>query len=143
MDFEQMTTHEGRDTVYRIGRWGDFIKAPASYRGAAVRVTPRGMQWLATLREHTLWCYLPYGKWTCSDGREVLFNRHYEPMLGPCPESRRARPILKNGCLGLSKNGFGNVIVNRRGESAIRSMSALGFSATSQATTAVSFRSIA
>lgn len=24
--------------------------------------------------------WLPYGKWTCGDGREVLFNRFYEPL---------------------------------------------------------------
>jgi hypothetical protein len=24
--------------------------------------------------------YLPYGKWTCADGREVLFNRAYKPI---------------------------------------------------------------
>lgn len=23
---------------------------------------------------------LPYGKWTCADGREVLFNRDYKPI---------------------------------------------------------------
>jgi hypothetical protein len=23
---------------------------------------------------------LPYGKWTCEDGREVLFNRQYRPI---------------------------------------------------------------
>jgi hypothetical protein len=23
----------------------------------------------------------PYGKWTCADGREVLFNRGYSPIL--------------------------------------------------------------
>ena len=23
---------------------------------------------------------LPYGKWTCADGREVLFNRNYKPI---------------------------------------------------------------
>jgi hypothetical protein len=23
----------------------------------------------------------PYGKWTCADGREVLFNRGYKPIL--------------------------------------------------------------
>jgi hypothetical protein len=23
---------------------------------------------------------LPYGKWTCADGREVLFNRFYGPI---------------------------------------------------------------
>jgi hypothetical protein len=30
---------------------------------------------------------LPYGKWTCSDGREVLFNRFYEPIWERCGES--------------------------------------------------------
>jgi hypothetical protein len=24
---------------------------------------------------------IPYGKWTCADGREVLFNRRYRPIL--------------------------------------------------------------
>lgn len=24
---------------------------------------------------------LPYGQWTCEDGREVLFNREYQPIL--------------------------------------------------------------
>ncbi len=24
--------------------------------------------------------HLPYGKWTCEDRREVLFNRFYEPI---------------------------------------------------------------
>lgn len=24
--------------------------------------------------------WLPYGKWTCHNGREILFNRHYEPV---------------------------------------------------------------
>lgn len=28
---------------------------------------------------------LPYGVWTCADGREVLFNRRYVPMLERCP----------------------------------------------------------
>jgi hypothetical protein len=26
------------------------------------------------------WQKLAYGKWTCPDGREVLFNRFYEPI---------------------------------------------------------------
>ena len=26
------------------------------------------------------WTVLPYGKWTCADGREVLFNRRYQPI---------------------------------------------------------------
>ena len=28
--------------------------------------------------QYRMW--LPYGKWTCSDGREILFNRYYEPV---------------------------------------------------------------
>ena len=28
---------------------------------------------------------LPYGVWTCDDGREVLFNRDYVPFLQRCP----------------------------------------------------------
>jgi hypothetical protein len=30
---------------------------------------------------------LPYGKWTCKDGREVLFNRFYKPLLQRTDES--------------------------------------------------------
>jgi hypothetical protein len=26
-----------------------------------------------------------YGKWTCADGREVLFNRGYKPIWQRCP----------------------------------------------------------
>jgi hypothetical protein len=29
---------------------------------------------------------LPYGKWTCADGREVLFNRFYEPIWQRRPD---------------------------------------------------------
>lgn len=28
---------------------------------------------------------LPYGKWTCADGREVLFNRAYFPLYEKMP----------------------------------------------------------
>lgn len=31
---------------------------------------------------------LPYGKWTCADGREVLFNRKYEPIAQRIPGSQ-------------------------------------------------------
>jgi hypothetical protein len=34
---------------------------------------------LARQREYER-CSLPYGLWTCADGTEVLFNRHYEPL---------------------------------------------------------------
>lgn len=33
---------------------------------------------------------LPYGKWTCEDGREVLFNRRYEPIWEKQSLSRKA-----------------------------------------------------
>ncbi len=28
---------------------------------------------------------MPYGKWTCEDGREVLFNRNYKPIWQRMP----------------------------------------------------------
>lgn len=34
--------------------------------------------------------FLPYGKWTCSDGREVLFNRAYSPIWERYPGKRAA-----------------------------------------------------
>jgi hypothetical protein len=30
--------------------------------------------------------YTPYGKWTCEDGRQVLFNRGYEPIYQRSPD---------------------------------------------------------
>jgi hypothetical protein len=44
------------------------------------------------LREWRLRC--PYGKWTCADGREVLHNRSYMPILErrPGEQARPARP---------------------------------------------------
>lgn len=33
----------------------------------------------------------PYGRWTCADGREVLFNRQYWPILERRP-GEQARP---------------------------------------------------
>jgi hypothetical protein len=37
---------------------------------------------------------LPYGKWTCADGREVLFNRSHMPILErrPGEPAKLARP---------------------------------------------------
>jgi hypothetical protein len=35
---------------------------------------------------------LPYGKWTCSDGREVLFNRFYEPIWHRCRPAETPEP---------------------------------------------------
>jgi hypothetical protein len=36
----------------------------------------------------------PYGKWTCADGREVIFNRSYWPILErqPGEQAKPARP---------------------------------------------------
>jgi hypothetical protein len=31
---------------------------------------------------------LPYGKWTCADGREVLFNRDYKPIFQRLADGR-------------------------------------------------------
>lgn len=31
--------------------------------------------------QHSVRRSLPYGKWTCKDGREVIFNREYQPIL--------------------------------------------------------------
>jgi hypothetical protein len=37
------------------------------------------LRW-GTEKEMLFRCYLPYGIWTCDDGREVMFNRFYEPI---------------------------------------------------------------
>lgn len=31
--------------------------------------------------QHSVRRTLPYGRWTCADGRQVLFNREYQPIL--------------------------------------------------------------
>jgi hypothetical protein len=31
------------------------------------------------------WQLLPYGLWTCADGRQVLFNRRYRPLYQRSP----------------------------------------------------------
>ena len=45
-------------------------------------------------KDHLLRCWLPYGIWCCGDGREVLFNRFYEPVWQRSPggETSRADP---------------------------------------------------
>ena len=45
--------------------------------------------------EYNEWIRMvPYGKWTCADGREVLFNRGYRPILERYPgqAAHAARP---------------------------------------------------
>src|SRR5262249_34390848 len=36
------------------------------------QITPKSMEWRAIC---------PYGRWVCANGREVLFNRKYQPIL--------------------------------------------------------------
>jgi hypothetical protein len=43
-------------------------------------MTVRGREVMAGKREAMIMMHLPYGLWTCEDGREVLFNRFYEPL---------------------------------------------------------------
>ena len=43
--------------------------------------------------------FLPYGKWICSGGREVLFNRNYKPLLernGNCLSFANPNETIKN-----------------------------------------------
>ncbi len=51
--------------------------------GAITRGLPveRRLKTLRERREH----WLPYGMWTCADGREVLFNRRYAPIWSRRP----------------------------------------------------------
>ena len=39
-----------------------------------------GRKTYTSAKEHQRWNDLPYGRWTCADGRVVLFNRYYEPI---------------------------------------------------------------
>ena len=39
-----------------------------------------------TLATFTRWALFPYGRWTCQDGRAVLFNRWYEPIWQRLPD---------------------------------------------------------
>jgi crotonobetainyl-CoA:carnitine CoA-transferase CaiB-like acyl-CoA transferase len=43
-------------------------------------VTPSGRVFIASPAKFYRWTVLPYGCWVCEDGREVLFNRFYEPI---------------------------------------------------------------
>jgi hypothetical protein len=42
------------------------------------QISPKSMEWRAIC---------PYGRWVCQDGREVLFNRKYQPILERRPGS--------------------------------------------------------
>jgi hypothetical protein len=43
-------------------------------------VTPSGRVFVTSPAQFYRWTMLPYGCWVCEDGREVLFNRFYEPI---------------------------------------------------------------
>ena len=45
-----------------------------------VHFTLGGKRWFGTEKGMLLHSWLPYGRWRCADGREVLFNRFYEPI---------------------------------------------------------------
>ena len=46
---------------------------------------PSGAFSKPTLTREDLRLMVPYGRWTCGDGREVLFNRDFEPVLQRYP----------------------------------------------------------
>lgn len=48
-------------------------------------ISRNGRPFLATAKEFERWNDLPYGVWTCADGRVVLFNRFYEPIWERSP----------------------------------------------------------
>jgi hypothetical protein len=59
-----------------------------------IQYTLSGKEHNSSPKWHLLHVHLPYGKWTCGDGREVLFNRFYEPMWerSPGQAAKRANP---------------------------------------------------
>ena len=54
--------------------------------------TRNGRGLYATRREAIRW-QLPFGRWLCVDGREVLFDRYYSPI---CERSPGETPRLAN-----------------------------------------------
>jgi hypothetical protein len=64
--------------------------------------------------------WLPYGKWTCADGRQVLFNRAYRPIWERSPgqpakpadveewveELVREEWFYNDGCRPCDSDGF-------------------------------------
>jgi hypothetical protein len=59
--------------------------------GGRVWVSPGGKPFMAPRGVAYRWFYLPYGQWSCPDGREVLFNRCYEPIWQRRPGEAPAR----------------------------------------------------
>ena len=46
---------------------------------------------------------LPYGRWRCADGREVLFNRGYTPLWPPLPTHQPSLPTRMSECHSSSR----------------------------------------
>lgn len=44
-------------------------------------VSRGGRELFASKAQFERWNDMPYGVWTCGDGREVVFNRFYEPLF--------------------------------------------------------------
>jgi hypothetical protein len=73
------------------------------------------------------WNDLPYGIWTCADGREVLFNRFYEPLWerSPAFAARAANPaervpaVRQDWFYTHSGNGRGEGDYRRAGEAVL------------------------
>jgi hypothetical protein len=49
------------------------------------------------------WHNLPYGMWTCADGREVLFNRSYKPIWQRRPDQLAERADLNEWVKEIKK----------------------------------------
>jgi len=49
---------------------------------------------------------VPYGRWVCADGREVIFNREYWPILQRYPGEPVKAAILTSGSSSSNKNIF-------------------------------------
>lgn len=47
---------------------------------------------LKLTRRDKMELYLPYGMWTCRDGRQILFNRRYMAIWQKWPDGRVDRP---------------------------------------------------
>jgi hypothetical protein len=48
---------------------------------------------------------LPYGKWTCADGREILFGRSYTPLHQRLASGEVSEADRNEGVSSSSKSG--------------------------------------
>lgn len=69
-------------------------QAPASRRLVGARYSPAEPRRPRAADVEQMVSQLPYGQWTCADGRVVLFNRNYSPIWERLPDGtvRRANP---------------------------------------------------